>query len=958
LALRIFAWNVSARIFQENQAGAAVLDPFALGSEHTLHSKFGGLDLIAMFIPLNQIKEKEKIIEGIQVPSAAWDVIQALSLHICGQRLDLDQIHLKHAVRFAPSIVIRTEAELFGVSMPRFGYRFYLPPEGNQLINCRRLAVLQKAVNHSPLQRALPDLQQKIPVADCLLGRPKRFAPIELITQDEKTIIKVKPEIGDFIVVQQSLALPYGEVIFEGGGSAPAGPEMVPYIMTVDISGGVCAQACCFMATTLKYRHARTVCGLAEISYLARTEPSKITMSGLSEQEMSRYFDQVQLRSIVQTIPLRDTRQMATALGSYLMSDIPVIATVDQRKLKDFNGGDSPQYPCPKRGIYQAYEDAFDVGFTLQPAQSYKHAVLFVGVEPHFQVFLVHDPSALPFMGLHRGHLQNLGDKAGPPHFLPVTPKAVQVPLLCEINPGRSHGLMTLSVNADEKKNGFPFALPMSGEMQLEPMGEGMTDERPKNAERRYILTTVGQLPESAVKMKMCFFYNAVELQKVKSCLERARQTLIEEFRWHHSIYVWVEFQRLGLRIFHAQLKLPFFKTEPPDSADPIWNSHVPFTATFKGQDRVFLDRPCVELSLINSFTLFGLQESLRFWPEKIENLELYAFMHEDLAAVLPPEIVDKSEGIAVRALAGAYQQSLAAREGTKTVLLNPLKYVRDRIDTFLTIHNQQPNRQKKPLVIRAFSTFIPELREETNLEAVHALSFLVELAAELRPSPREVFTIEVVCGSRIDSTSLRYGTLPDQSPQDPCISADVKDPPETVLREFLSRLEPIVDTCKCVPGIQLALELEPGPLFVLNNKERLTQLCQLLDGDFQKFSPFIGLNLDVAHWAFLAGITPDWLNAPENAAVRNRIAHAHICDHSNGHFADNVFASINREEDFDGWLQILACLPHEQRPPDYPTFDGLISIEMEACKDKAFLDETINRLERRLEFVLRDYLS
>lgn len=109
-----------------------------------------------------------------------------------------------------------------------------------------------------------------------------------------------------------------------------------------------------------------------------------------------------------------------------------------------------------------------------------------------------------------------------------------------------------------------------------------------------------------------------------------------------------------------------------------------------------------------------------------------------------------------------------------------------------------------------------------------------------------------------------------------------------------------------------------------------------------------VGVNLDIAHWAFLAGIHPFWLELPENRCVRNRVIHCHASDHSCGHLSDNFLGAFHWDE-FKKWMHLVANLAREYRPPGRPRYSGLVSLELEACRSINTVECSLRRLRRLL---------
>jgi hypothetical protein len=229
--------------------------------------------------------------------------------------------------RIAPSIISRGEAELFGLSTPRFAIRVYLEHAERPLgfVNARRLATfasqvpswaerLDEARVMTEVERNLKGratandlLRRNRCIADALLRAPKRF---------EK-----------WTMLQAQLSRAYGEVCGEDTDWAGT-----PFIRHISVSGGgLCAQATCFMATALLHRTARGVHGLADVTCLVSPDDlDELPLTGLTSKQLSRYFshEDVGLGAIWQQPQINGNppREITfrLALRAYLQSGMPI----------------------------------------------------------------------------------------------------------------------------------------------------------------------------------------------------------------------------------------------------------------------------------------------------------------------------------------------------------------------------------------------------------------------------------------------------------------------------------------------------------------------------------------------------------------------------------------------------------------------------------------------------------
>jgi sugar phosphate isomerase/epimerase len=138
--------------------------------------------------------------------------------------------------------------------------------------------------------------------------------------------------------------------------------------------------------------------------------------------------------------------------------------------------------------------------------------------------------------------------------------------------------------------------------------------------------------------------------------------------------------------------------------------------------------------------------------------------------------------------------------------------------------------------------------------------------------------------------------------------------------------------------NLVIAIEMEPGPLYSLADggdiEDFASEIKDYCEGQ-PELGRRIGLNLDIAHWGFLAKLSPDWVR--ERPQVFKRVVHAHVSDHaSGGHFGDVVPLRLHEENEFADWLTLLeeidAAKSNGNQDESTPPFSGIISGELEAC--------------------------
>jgi hypothetical protein len=353
---------------------------------------------------------------------------------------------LEPSSRLAQSVVVRSEGILFGISTPRFAVRVYL--EGGGFFNCRRLKEFAKNAYYDgvtewgeqyPRQHLLPGqailelegtpdtgalniasvLEGRSCIADSLLPAPERLGKYGFYYMDTS---------------QARLFEAYCEPRSAHSGAR----QYLPYVKSIDFGGGLCAQAVCFMASIALANHSGRICGLAEITSYAHSDESvEISLSGLTPEQMQRYFSRIGLnlsqqapsKGIKKGLNSQEKREFAAALKSYLRSDMPVILPVDFYKCATVPSMDKSIYAQNGRPMSRAL---------LSPDTA--HAVILFGFSGKEDAFIINDPSVLPFMTASADELVKVGCtlRVTEPElidnglFMPVTPAAVKLPLLWE----------------------------------------------------------------------------------------------------------------------------------------------------------------------------------------------------------------------------------------------------------------------------------------------------------------------------------------------------------------------------------------------------------------------------------------------------------------------------------------------------------------------------------------------
>jgi hypothetical protein len=333
--------------------------------------------------------------------------------------------------RTAPSIITRSECELFGLSSPRFCIRKYITtPAGQQptLFNLRRLQWFYNSL-------AALEANDRGFDADSV-----RHDVVELGLAFADSLIALPPQIAnDYHVIQCSLSQYYGE--------SRAWPPAVPFLQHMPLGGGMCAQACIFMALCLYERIVKKLCSIAELTALGLTKDgNSFVMGGFEADKIAEVISKngFGLTGFLEAMPEgqdyhappmnssgRSTSWLSASLTAYVRSNVPVICLVDLGKV----GG--PWLPDDQwsRSCIWGTNRTRRHKLDGEPHQR-AHSVLAIGCHRSDRSqFLINDPAMYPLMKcsfdqLHAARICNAQGLGASLHLIPVFPEAIQVPLV------------------------------------------------------------------------------------------------------------------------------------------------------------------------------------------------------------------------------------------------------------------------------------------------------------------------------------------------------------------------------------------------------------------------------------------------------------------------------------------------------------------------------------------------
>lgn len=829
--------------------------------------------------------------------------------------------------RIAPSIIVRSEAELLGINSPRFALRACFDREGDLhpgFVNLRRLKTFREAVSKRLRLYEGHKLLDSLARVGCLADG------------------FLNPQIAypDYITITTSLAAQYGE----------EGPERgVPFVTHFPIGGGLCAQAICFQATLLRYRNARSVYGVSEITLLATdrlvsgaadrvpAESTYLNFSGLRRSQIAAFLNhpQVGLGTTVERLfyPSKPDKsaerrtRWKVALLAYLRSGIPVILPVDGHRMAGAFSADFPAALLPR----------------YSGDQTEMHCVLAVGFDPHGERVLLNDPSTFPLLDCALNDLFDMApEQTGAPRhwMIPVHASPGFRPLL-DYDNTVVPGVLENTRVWGQRNSGFgPTDFTRSDWLLLEAGTDIRTD-----LETRLTGPFEAQLPSKAL------------LQQTADWLEQNAATAGVR-------HVWLEYaQGRGGRLWDAReasdstaairkhpgaclvefrddvtFSLPVATEPTPRPAERCGETHAEKTAE-RTSGTTSLIRPAV----ISSFSTDGIALSCRQLQRgnRKELIELYAFMQPDSDRLLKREIgYTGSDRLDAVEMMGSFASDVAVAR---------------------IVRRLQKLPQGALYRIAALATFIPEIADPPGSPraqmAGSALQFISRLALEIRRHQVSgnqlqelglpgLKAIEIVAGSRI--TSVFSAILPDAAY--PQLIAQTTSDSEAAKNTIGNLAAAISEACRQPAnhvgkhnknkklllrqalhdaGISVCLELEPGPLYALRNLDTLETFCEEINRcakDLKDGFP-AGFNLDIAHWR-MAGLTPEMI--PLN--VRQRIGHSHIAGHDvRGHLGDTALGQKDLA-DCRPWLSLLQrlhTLPDRKIP-----YSGILSVEFEASRD------------------------
>lgn len=833
--------------------------------------------------------------------------------------------------RYAQSLVSRIDAQLLGVSSPRFALRGrHYTNSGDCLgfINYRRSYLLKRTAKWfaSP-KEVISNKNRKIsPDVDKIQkGFPLPY------TRGDGIVALPRQFRKDYYVIEKKFCGEFGEC----KKTEIVGTPFVGYCTVT----GSCVPAVSFIATMLLKDYGITaVHSLPEVARKINASefPDHVVIETTSMEQIAKYFEGINLSAQVQRFPYygdnyddkKQKKKYAVALRSYIKSGMPVLLPVDAYRLH----GKAPS-PSYKDSVYERNTSGavyleLDVGRALK---ANPHAIIIVGCakQPNGLDFIIHDPKYLPFLKADIGQLWDTRCYENDENFvlckemlfLPVLPKEVRLPLYGACFPKTVLGVSEMSERYFTLAQSYPqwfHEIVLDSNLPAE-MGNGIVEE--------------------------C---RILQIKDIQSVLDRqvpvVRRTtnILREVKKYFlpDHWVWLQWFGNNVLIWDAELPPPansnFFTGEALKMylvavidliEDKIKFAHGMISLSTDNSEHLvcgvadLCSKKLSSLAIIASVSTdvdsaeYGKLKTL---PRDI-GVDPYAFMKNSLGRVV--EIAKKQKF--------QFSPEFDVAEASAVEVMSALAYA----DQVIPVIGAWIKKEFSARKIRSVATFIPEIMsvdEERRKNGWRALIFVGRLLYELVKDSREPGYLELVVGGRCQ------GVWPgiDDHGQEVLVTNYLNDNQQTqYLGECLKKLAN--DGTKILEKVYLAIEVEPGELFAYGNQGGIVQLVKDI-AEFEKRNEIpknrIGLNLDISHWMLLfpGGVPSDFLQ--EENLVYRRIIHAHVTD-GFFHLADAPFATQTKKEKLVEWVNFIKRRCHDSVANAAMPYSGFASVELEcAC--------------------------
>jgi hypothetical protein len=893
-------------------------------------------------------------------------------------------------LRMAPSLICKGEVELFGRSMPRFAFR--LQPVVGGFLNVRRLATLAGQLYADKMvPREVIELVLNAPcIADAFLKPPQRHS-IDDWCYLSAPLSKACGE-GDHSNEDTEL-IPFVRHMKPGGGMCAQAVSFMAAALRRDVNAAVHGMP---EITYIATKKSETNVDAISFDGLLTNEIADYFNSERNDRLAARWEASKLLFPIADSLSDPQASMVVDyehALRCYILSHTPVIVPVDVGRMQGISLANVVNYYQTNLDNKQnrteltdplarfKQESIFkknglkDLKHSKEELRNLAHVVLIVGctkestgdnfapeVHPETSriLFAFNDPAHFPFMTATAHDLVLAASYTSSESavetllfgwMLPVIPRPVEMPMLDE-SAGDRAGIVSISQMLKE----ISFKCPNGVEVRkIVRFGERKPEFRLIRNRRSEISRCVREI-----------------LQIDDSRVEANFGEFLDHFSdAGDAPWSWLEIDHINIILWNAQTfvrkdKLvsigELARDAKSDSAietvrekagDLAKSILVGVCVTNLKGAAIFCDPLRVPLSpksdptrLLGSLTasLLTSFEVVETWPElatgcQKETIELYMFMQSTAEAIFVKKPRSKW------GLGGLLKKSKKHPPKTVEALTHNSALfwmAQHHADEYLQRELALSLLESHPKII-AVATYLPSLcagerGPDTQINpALLALKFVLQVLKEMKKESAEKAPkiLELVGGSRLLARV-------DKNPQTGtyCVRCVEEGLAIENILQCVECLLPLIEDA----DVQLAFEFEPSSIMALGSISALDLLVAGIEkrrSDDRRWER-IGLNLDIAHFAFIARRQPTSVSQKVLGAVK----HAHISLHSSGHFADGILEDneASRKGKALEWLGTLESLKCKNG------FDGFVSLELECAKNR-------NQVEISLE-CLKQWLS
>ncbi len=730
------------------------------------------------------------------------------------------------------------------------------------------------------------------------------------------------------------------------------------------------------MLIAIQEEHVESVPGIAEITALATTgrAPSELELSGMNVKKIKQLLSHelIGLQSHQQVD--EESERTAFAMHCYLRSGVPLLVPVDLGRMRGDTPGLTSQSIYAKNGLRFRQSRKLR---TDTPRLRENHAVVLTGYSTKdHENFLINDPATYPFLKASIDDLFRVRPYHGEHHwvdtpfpldlfsFISPTHRDVNVPLLRFVTGEFSNelsdcGLLHLALQALHEDSSSLFCESLTTNQLSEIVGE-------------FVLVHPERDFSNACS------YVAVLIREAFSTLLDSR-SIPQGWYWVQFIRPNAKGQHKGLlRLWDAECEMPdrgavfrdlltatFHIDVDGTLSNPILPQHLPIKVCKREElpesefsvvhTQSLAKTGTLQPSILSSYCLVGVsaqqdEHLSAYSPSSYKAslnadaqmacvkvpTELYLFMETEMKE-WAQEFGRWYKFWCPRAVEWAWAPPVNAAEFLARISDGEADQILERLSIRFPA-------AERPIV--ALASFLPEItRHYSNRHAnpaIEAIKRLLYFAAKLRASGHPTRIVELVTGS------VMQGILFRDDVEERGRKYFVRQHSREVITDRL--FDNLGLALHSAPEgsdeVVLAMELEPGPCFLLNNWDSLEMFIRKLKGR-AALDDRVGFNMDIGHWR-VAKITAQRVN--DHPDVKQRIIHAHLSAHHRcAHFGDAPLIDHDKTPDGNGdvelmpWLHLLRSVYEGKGSPETTELacSYHVSLELEATKSIEFVKDS-----------------